>query len=81
MRGRVAEEEEKAFRIDRPSGWPQEDSAAKASYNLESCLTSLQIYRIIRVSSDPQQMKMKMLTGPDIEHCVAYGTVGRFDLK
>ena len=54
-----------------------ETKGMKASEELELCLTGLQIYRIDRLSNDPQYVKMKVLTEHDIEHCVRDGTIGR----
>lgn len=47
------------------------------SEKLGLCLTALQIYRIDRLSNDPQWMRFKVTVGHDIEHCVGDGTIGR----
>jgi len=49
----------------------------QASNKLELCLPALQIYRIYRLSNDPQRMKIKVAIEHDIEHCVGDGTTGR----
>jgi len=49
----------------------------QASDKLELCLNGLQIYRIKRLSNDPQWMKFKVTVEHDIEHCVRDGTIGR----
>jgi len=54
-----------------------ETKGMDASEKLELCLTPLQIYRIDRLSNDPQRMKMKVTIEHDIEHCVGDGTIGR----
>lgn len=47
------------------------------SSKLELCLTGLQVYRIDRLSNDPQWMRFKVTVEHDIEHCVGDGTIGR----
>lgn len=54
-----------------------ETKGMEASEKLGLCLTALQIYRIDRLSNDPQWMKMKVTVEHDIEHCVGDGTIGR----
>ena len=54
-----------------------ETKGMQASGKLGTCLTALQVYRIDRLSNDPQWMKMKLRVVRDIEHCVGDGTIGR----